>query len=214
MFIGHYGAAFVAKRIEPRLPLWSLLLAAQLVDIFWVIFVLSGLEKASLDPSLPSNPLVLSSMPYTHSLGATFIWGFFALLIGMASMRGGMRRLAFGLVLAATVMSHWFLDLIVHRPDLALWGEDAKMGFALWNWPFAAFALEVALVVGSIAWMIRSRTLHVGQLRKRILILGGLLVVLQIASQLGATPGTVPAVVLSALFAYLLVAVMGWWVEH
>ncbi len=214
MFIGHYGAAFVAKRIEPRLPLWSLLLAAQLVDIFWVIFVLSGLEKASLDPSLPSNPLVLSSMPYTHSLGATFIWGFFALLIGMASMRGGMRRLAFGLVLAATVMSHWFLDLIVHRPDLALWGEDAKMGFALWNWPLAAFALEVALVVGSIAWMIRSRTLHVGQLRKRILILGGLLVVLQIASQLGATPGTVPAVVLSALFAYLLVAVMGWWVEH
>jgi hypothetical protein len=214
MFIGHFGAAFVAKRIEPRLPLWSLLLAAQLVDIFWVLFVLSGLEKASLDPTLPSNHLVLSSMPYTHSLGATFIWGFIALLVGMVSMPGGMRRLAFGIVLAATVMSHWFLDLIVHRPDLALWGEEAKMGLGLWNWPFAAFALEVALVVVSIAWMIRSKTLHLGELRKRILILGGLLIVIQIASQLGTTLNTVPAVVISALFAYLFVAAMGWWVEH
>jgi hypothetical protein len=214
MFIGHYGAAFVAKRIEPRLPLWSLLLAAQLVDIFWVFFVLSGLEKATLDPTLPSNPLVLSSMPYTHSMGATFIWGFIALLIGMVSMHGGMRRLAFGIVLAATVMSHWFLDLIVHRPDLALWGEEAKMGLSLWNWPFPAFALEVALVVASIAWMIRSKTLHVGQLRKRILILGGILIVIQIASQLGATPNTVPAVAISALLAFLVVATMGWWVEH
>ncbi len=214
MFIGHFGAAFVAKRIEPRLPLWSLLLAAQLVDIFWVIFVLSGLEKVSLDPSLSSNPLVLSSMPYTHSLGATFIWGFIALLIGMVSMHGGMRRLAFGIVLSATVMSHWFFDLIVHRPDLALWGEDAKMGFGLWNWPFAAFTLEVALVVGSIAWMIRSRTLHAGRLRQRILILGGVLIVMQLVSQLGGTPGTVPAVVISALIAYLFVTGMGWWVEH
>jgi hypothetical protein len=214
MLIGHYSAAFVAKRIEPRLPLWSLLLAAQVVDIFWAIFVLTGLEKASLDPTLPSNPLVLSSMPYTHSLGATFIWGFMALLVGMLSMHGGMRRLAFGIMLAATVMSHWFLDLIVHRPDLALWGEEAKMGLGLWNWPLPAFALEVALVAASIVWMIRSRTLHVGQLRKRIMILGAVLIVIQVASLLGATPATIPVVAVSGLLIYAFVAALGWWVEH
>jgi hypothetical protein len=214
MFIGHYSAAFVAKRIEPRLPLWSLLLAAQTVDIAWAILIFIGIEKASLDPTLASNPLVLSSMPYTHSLGATFIWGFAALLIGMASMHGGMRRLAFGIVLAATVMSHWFLDLVVHRPDLALWGEDAKMGLGLWNWPLPAFALEIALVAGSIAWMIRSKTLHVAQLRKRIVVLAGLLLVMQIASHFGATPATIPALVVSAFVSFLVVAALGWWVER
>ncbi len=218
MFIGHYSAAFVAKRIEPRLPLWGLLLAAQVVDIAWALLVLTGIETASLDPSLHSNPLVLSSMPYTHSLGATFIWGFFALLIGMASMRGGIRRLAFGILLAATVMSHWFLDLIVHRPDLPLWGEEAKMGLGLWNWPLAALTLEIALVIASIAWMIRSRSLHVGQLRKRIPILGGALIVMQIASQLGgaslATSASIPMVAILILVSFLIVAAIGWWVEH
>jgi hypothetical protein len=214
MLIGHYSAAFVAKRIEPRLPLWSLLLAAQIVDVFWALFILTGVEKASLDPSLPSNPLVLTSMPYSHSLGATFIWGFVALLVGMLSMHGGMRRLAFGIVLAATVMSHWFLDLIVHRPDLPLWGEEAKMGLGLWNWPIPAVALEVALVAASIAWMVRSRTLHSGQLRKRVVILGGILLVAQIVSILGLTPPTIGPVAIAGLVTFLSVAALGWWVEH
>jgi hypothetical protein len=214
MFIGHYSAAFVAKRIEPRLPLWGLLLGAQTLDIFWALFVLTGIEKASLDPSLPSNPLVLTSMPYTHSLGATFAWGFIAFLVGMLSMHGGVRRLAFGFVLAATVMSHWFLDLIVHRPDLPLWGEEAKMGLGLWNWPLAAFTLEVVLVAASIAWMTRSRTLHIGQLRKRIAIMGAILLALQVASMVVTAPASITVVVISSLAIFILVAVLGWWLEH
>src|SRR5438094_6123614 len=35
MFVGHYSSAFVAKAAAPHVPLWTLLLAAQLVDILW-----------------------------------------------------------------------------------------------------------------------------------------------------------------------------------
>ena len=78
MFVGHYSAAFIAKRLEPRLPLWSLLLAVQLVDVVWAVLVLLGIERATIDFSLPGNPLVLSYMPYTHSLPATLLWSVLA----------------------------------------------------------------------------------------------------------------------------------------
>jgi hypothetical protein len=214
LFIGHYGAAFVAKRVEPRLPLWALLLAAQFVDVCWAIFIMLGVEKASLNASLPSNPLELSFMPYTHSFVATLGWGTGAFLVGMLSMHGGVRRIAFGLVLAATVMSHWFLDWIMHRQDLPLWGDEVKVGLALWNWPLTSYFLELAVVAASIAWMIRSKTLHIGQLRSRILILGGVLFVLQTGNHFGAVPGSVQAIALTALALYLGVAALGKWVEH
>jgi hypothetical protein len=45
MFIGHYGVSFAAKAIKPSIPLWVLFLAAQIVDVFWAIIVLLGIEK-------------------------------------------------------------------------------------------------------------------------------------------------------------------------
>ncbi len=73
MFVGHFSVAFVAQRVEPRVLLWALLLAAQLVDVAWAL-LLAGRERASLNASLPSNPLVLEHMPYSHSLLATGLW--------------------------------------------------------------------------------------------------------------------------------------------
>ena len=56
----------------------------------------------SLDPSLPSNPLVLEHMPYTHSLLGTAVW---AGLAGFATWRwfhaARIRRLPFSSSVAA-----------------------------------------------------------------------------------------------------------------
>src|SRR5438128_12162196 len=71
LFVGHYSPAFVAKAAAPRVPLWTLLLAAQFVDILWSLCVFAGIEHVRLVPGLPSNPLDLYHMPYTHSLLAT-----------------------------------------------------------------------------------------------------------------------------------------------
>ena len=88
MLVGHYAAAYVAKTAEPRVPLWLLFAAAQLVDIVWCVLALSGVERVSLDYSLPSNPMVADYMPFTHSLMANAIWATFAAVVVWKNGRG------------------------------------------------------------------------------------------------------------------------------
>ena len=75
MFIGHYGPSFAAKAWKNPIPLWVLFLAVQLVDIFWSIFVILGIEKVRIVPGITAtNPFDLYYMPYTHSLIAAVLW--------------------------------------------------------------------------------------------------------------------------------------------
>ena len=154
MFVGHYGAAFLAKRAEPRAPLWALLLAVMWVDVMWAIFLFAGLERARVDPSLPGFPVDLEHMPYTHSLVATVAWAALGFLVA---------RHAFGwplgvaVAIGAAVGSHWFHDLPVHRPDLPLvWGEP-KLGLGLWNYPTPELALEIAWLLTTVLVLVRSK---------------------------------------------------------
>jgi hypothetical protein len=55
---GIYAVSFVAKSLKPSVPLWLLFLAVQLVDVFWAIFVLFGIEGARVVPGItPINPI-------------------------------------------------------------------------------------------------------------------------------------------------------------
>lgn len=150
MLAGHYSAALAGKAIAPRAPLWSLFAAAQLVDIAWALLVLGGIEHFRLDPSLPSNPLDLYHMPYTHGLPATFVWAGAAYLVARIWLGDSLAAL----VVAAVTASHWLLDLLVHRPDLPLWDDAHKVGLALWDRPWLAWWTELAFiaVTGAVLW--------------------------------------------------------------
>ena len=39
MFLGHFGVALAAKKVAPRTSLGVLVLAAQLADLLWPIFL-------------------------------------------------------------------------------------------------------------------------------------------------------------------------------
>jgi hypothetical protein len=150
MFVGHYAAAMAAKAIEPKAPMWTLAAGCQLVDIGWSVFIMTGIERANVDPSLPGSPLDLYHMPWTHSLPMTFVWS-----IGAALLVRLLLRLPWwaSAVVGLAVASHWVLDLIVHRPDLELWFGGEKVGLALWNYPVPEQALEIGLVaVFGAAW--------------------------------------------------------------
>lgn len=150
MFVGHYAAALAAKAIEPKAPLWTLAAAAQLVDIGWSAFIITGIERASVDPALPGSSLILEHMPWTHSLPMTFVWSIGAALLAMTLLR---LPLWASIVIGATVASHWLLDLLVHRRDLELWFGGEKAGFGLWNYPVPEQALEIGLLaVAGAAW--------------------------------------------------------------
>ncbi len=155
MFIGHWAPAFAAAALSKRAPkLGTLFIAGQLVD--WGFFALAtvGAEKVRIDPGATELiPLDLYHMPYTHSLLGSAVWA-----IGFAAILFAVRRdVMTALLGGAVVLSHWFIDLLVHRPDLTIAGGETRYGFGLWNHPAAAITLELALTLAAFLWYI-SRT--------------------------------------------------------
>jgi membrane-bound metal-dependent hydrolase YbcI (DUF457 family) len=205
---GHYSAAFLAKLIEPRLPLWILAIAVQLIDVLWAGFVLAGIEHFRVDPSLASTPFDLYHMPYTHSLVGALAW---AALAAAAVFAWRRERLA-SLVVAGAVASHWLLDWVVHRPDLLLWGGSAKHGLSLWNLPVVAIGVESLLLIAS-AWVLVRHYGYRSQRRGVIAIVSSLLSV-QAALTVGPPSLGPPAVAGGALLLFGAVAWGAWRVER
>lgn len=150
MFAGHYASAFAAKAIEPRAPLWALIAGAQLVDIGWGSLVMTGIEHGRVDPTLPGSALVLEYMPFTHSLPAAIAWSLGGALLARYALRLVWPA---AIAIGAVVFSHWLLDLIVHRPDLELFPQGPKLGFALWDLAVLEQAVEIGLIaITGIFW--------------------------------------------------------------
>jgi membrane-bound metal-dependent hydrolase YbcI (DUF457 family) len=176
-------------------------LGTQLIDVLWAGCVLLGIEHLRLDPSLPSNPLDLYHMPYTHSLVAALGWAVLAAVAARA--RWGARGVA--LAIGAVVASHWLLDWLVHRPDLPLWPGSPKVGLGFWDHPVGAFVLELTLLLGA-AWLLAGRV----RFGRGVLVLAGALATLQAVVTL-APPSLGPAGValtLLLLFATVTLAAL------
>ncbi|MBX7248044.1 MAG: hypothetical protein K1X35_03230 [Caulobacteraceae bacterium] len=152
MFIGHYAVGLAAKSIAPRAPLWTLVGASQFLDLGFSTLIMTGAESYRVDSSLPGNPFVLN-IPWTHSLLMALVWS--AVATGLA--RAFRMPLKVALVVGAVVFSHWILDFISHRPDLAFYpGGDPVLGLGFWNLPVPEMALEVGLLaVGGGIWVAR-----------------------------------------------------------
>src|SRR5205085_9114536 len=131
MFIGHFGVGFGAKALAPKASLGSLFLAAQFIDLLWPTLLLVGLEQVRIAPGATRvTPLDFVNYPISHSLAAVIGWG-----VLFAALYRFLRRYPrAALVLGLAVASHWFPDLVVHRPDLTLYpGSMEFFGFGLWN---------------------------------------------------------------------------------
>ena len=214
MFIGHYGPAYAIKRLQPGISMFTLFVAVQLLDVAWSVLVPLGIEKVRIVPGITAtNPLDLFHMPYTHSLVAALIWavcaGFmYRLLSGRA------QRAYAGLAVGALVFSHWLLDLVVHRPDLPIVGNDMKVGFGLWNFPLLALALELASLVGGL-WMYLAST----RARDKIgrfgpLAFVALLCAMQIIMFFGRPPQSANQAAISALASYVVFAAVAAWLDR
>ena len=210
MFVGHYGVSFAAQRLNRQVSLWVLFIAVQLLDVFWAPFVLLGIEKVRIVPGITaSNPLDLYYMPYTHSLIAALGWsaagyGFYRLW----------RRPAGGaaMLVGAAIFSHWILDFVVHRPDLPLYDDTAKVGLGLWNSPALAFGLEAALLFGGMWLFLRGQA---GP-KAGMVIFGSIMLAIQAVIFFGPPPTSDAAAAITALLAYGLFAtfVARWEVRH
>lgn len=204
MFVGHYGVSFATKKADPSIPLWVLFIAVQWLDVVWAPFVLLGIEKVRIVPGITaSNPLDLYYMPYTHSLVAAILWSAAATAVYRLLVRAPGRT---SLLVGLAVLSHWVLDLIVHRPDLPLYDNTAKVGLGLWDYPAWAFGLEATLLLGASALYLKAQP----SARTAIIVFGLVMLGVQAYVFFGPPPVSSKAAASTALGAYVIFALIIW----
>jgi hypothetical protein len=212
VFIGHFAVAFAAKRAAPTTSLGTLFIACEFVDLLWPLLLLAGAERVAITPGVTRfTPLDFQHYPWSHSLLMVAAW---------AGAFGGAyyflrRRWLPAAVLALVVLSHWFLDLVVHRPDLPLApGSDLKVGFGVWDSVAGTLALEGALFVIGVRFYLRgSQALdRTGHWALYGLLL--LLVAAYVGAAFGPPPPSVPAIAWVGLAGGLLTAALGYWIDR
>jgi hypothetical protein len=217
MFLGHYGVALALKRAEPKLSLGTLFVAVQLADLLWGAFLLLGWERAAIDPGYTAvTPLRFVEYPISHSLFGMTIWA----LIGAAvyyswPTRDTSRHWQAAALVGFAVLTHFPLDVVVHVPDLPIWGQDSpKLGLGLWNNPAATFLVELAtLAVGAAVYARFGSHRHpvrAGRLAGLLLVL----IAVYLVSVLGPPPPGVTAIAVTDLAGLLLLAAFAGWVDR
>ena len=213
MFVGHYGVSFAARSVNKRVPLWIWFVAVQWLDIIWSVLVLCGVERLRIVPGFTqANALDLYFMPYTHGLLGSIVLSFVLGAI-VALFTSGNRPTTLVLVAGAS-FSHWLLDLIVHVPDLPLFGNSAKVGFGLWRHVGLSFPLELILLAAG-AWLY-ARTAPFSSVKGRYAFWGFVvsMVIVQALANFGPPPASPEAMSVTALVAYAVLALLAASVER
>src|SRR6476661_4459172 len=148
MLAGHFGLAAIVKARQPQLPLWSLMLSTQLLDVIFIGLYAFGIEGLTYAPgTIGGYGNAIINAPYTHSLVGALVISVIAMIITMIAW--GRQN---GLIIGGLVFSHWILDLLVHRPDLQVLPGSMNaglpvFGLGLWEIPWLSALVELMLVL-------------------------------------------------------------------
>ena len=210
MFIGHFALGFAAKKAAPKTSLGMLFLAAQFVDLLWPTLLLLGIERVAIVPGITAvTPLDFQSYPVTHSLVAGAFWASAVAMVYALLTR----NLRGAVVMAGLVLSHWFLDLLMHRPDLPIVPGGLKVGLGLWNSLPGTLVVEFGLYAFGI-WLYARST--VAKNRTGTWALWGLVVflaVMHLVNIFGPPPPSVGMIAWAGHAMWLLV-LWGWWIDR
>jgi hypothetical protein len=212
MFIGHFAVGLGAKKAVPRLSLGTLVFASVFLDILFQIFTLLNIEHMRIVPGITLvSPLDLYDYPYSHSFVIAILWS-----VAFGATYYVLRRYTRGaLVAGACVLSHWVLDFITHRPDMALApGINKFLGLGLWNSYAGSIVVEGGLYIAGVALYLNATVAkdRVGRYVFWSLII--LLALLWIGTMLGTPPPDVKVSAITGLV--LLVLTIPWaaWIDR
>jgi len=208
MFIGHFGVGLASKKISQLPSLAVMFMAVQFLDLIWPLFVLTGLETFKIEEGITKlTPLNFTYYPYSHSLMMSIVWGLLFGLVYFAVTKQKWNSIFLG----ALVFSHWVLDFITHRPDLAISPfSDYKIGLGLWNYPVAEVLLEMGLFLLGV-YLYYTTIKPKRKIAFWLLI--GFLMVVHTMNLLGPPPPNIEAVAWSANLMWLIV-LWAWWIER
>jgi hypothetical protein len=211
MFIGHFALGLAAKRATPAVSLAVLFSAAQLADLLWPVFLAAGLEQVRIEPGITAfTPLDFVSYPYSHSLMLLVAWG-----LAMAlACRAFVRDRSVVPIIAGLVVSHWFLDVVTHRPDMPIYPGGPKLGLGLWHSIPATAAVEVPMFLAGVWIYTRSTRARDGIGRWAFVALMATLLVIYVASIFGPPPPSVRALVITMAAGSPLFIAWSWWADR
>ncbi len=125
----HVAVGFSVKPLSREVPVWVMIIAAEVLDISAILFGLIGVEKTG-------------NAPWTHGLVMSLVWS-----IGCGALSVWIfRNYRIGILLGSLVFSHWIIDFITHpmgavfgghpmEPDLPLlFAGSPKVGLGLYNY--------------------------------------------------------------------------------
>ncbi len=212
MFVGHFAAGFVAKRIAPKVSLGTLVLASMLSDLLWTIFMIAGIEHVNIKPGIgAANYLDAYDIGYSHGLLMTTIWA--ALLAAAYSFRRRYPRGAW--VLFAAVLSHWLLDWVSHTPDMPIApGVDSHFGLGLWSSVPATLIVEGGFWLLAIIIYVRAN--H-AEKRAGVYVFWGVIILLTLAwynNIAGPPPSNPAAMGITSLIFFSLVVAWAYWINR
>ena len=210
MFIGHLALGFAAKRLEPRVSLALLFVAAQFADMLWPVLVAIGVEQVRIDPGNTAfTPLDFVSYPYSHSLLLLIVWG---VALGVACRFLVSSHRAIVVVMTGLVVSHWVLDFVTHRPDMPLYPGGPRLGLGLWNSIPGTLAVEFALYAVGVWIYVRTTDARDAIGRWAFAALATFLVLGYLAA-VGTAPPSIPALYISALAGAAVLTLWSWWAD-
>ena len=161
--IAHVGVGFAAKKIAPNISVIFLIIAAELIEIVFFVFVAAGIENMPLPDKPPYSP-------YSHGVMMGIIWSVVAALITFLISKDKNASLIIGLL----VLSHPILDIIA-SPKLAFYPTDTKMpiffndslsvGLGLFKYKAIALISEFGLLIaGFIIYILTIRKVKINRL--------------------------------------------------
>jgi hypothetical protein len=212
VFIGHFAVALAAKPAAPSASLGTLFFACQWVDLVWPLFLLVGLERVEIKPGITAfTPLDFVYYPWTHSLAMGVAWSAAFGLLYLSTRKSGKAAL----LLAAVVLSHWFLDLVAHRPDLPLApGSETRWGLGLWNSIPATLFVEVSLFAAAV-FFYTSRTRALDRAgRWGLWALLVFLAAAYVGAAFGPPPPSVEAIAWAGLIGGAVTGFLGYWIDR
>ncbi len=186
-----------------------LFVAAQFVDYLFAIFLLTGTEHMRFRQGATALvPFDLYDMSYSHSLAGTLV----AALLFAGPVYVYYRKVRPAVLASVVVLSHWFIDLLVHAADLSLVGGPPKFGLGLWNEPAIAIALELALIGAAFFFYIRATRPPFRQAgHSRVYILAAVLLALQLFNWFGPKEGNTTIFALTMLVVFTALAFLADW---
>ena len=151
-------------------------------------------------------PLDFDYYPFSHSLLFVLIWS--VLFGGVYYMfKGSIKN---SIIIAILVLSHWILDLLVHKPDLPLYPSGPFEGLGLWNSPVIAIIIEALIFTGGLYLYSKSTK---AKNKKGIYVFWSLiifLVVIHIVNLISPPPPNSASIAYASLSLWLLIPWAYW----